>query len=635
MAKIILKVEGQPDREYPITGILKIGRRSTNDIVVIDNLSSRDHAEIFESGGACKVKDLGSHNGTLLNGVKINETVLKSGDVITIGTHRLYYEKAPLDEMLGERIAGYKILQRLGEGGMGKVYKARQISMDRVVALKVLSEKVTRDAAYVKAFIHEARVAGQLNHTHVVNVHDFGKTDEDIYYLSMEFVDGENVQAILERKGRLTAAESVVIVTQVAGALKYAHKNSIIHSDIKPQNILLDRAGSVKVADLGLAKIYGKGTFDSDPDVVMGTPYYMSPEQATKGKVDHRTDIYSLGATMYHMLTGRVPFEGDTVLSILTKQVTEPVVSPRKYDVTISESLAKVVMWMMAKNPADRPADMGAVEEALEQLKGVEEQRSAAQSARKGAAADVKQGMARRRKRADRRQAVGQFLPVVVIAVLAATGGFWYLKHKPVPQAPVIPVVAAVTAPAPPPRPAPVAPAPRPAAPRETGVELNFTGPGDQTALKSGGGWEGWSLDTARGYLESPAGARTTLEVRDRVYRVGACAGEISVEFLDGGGALSFYLEGNGPGRLCGVHVNPTELILFAGENTQTIPRAREQGAVVALVFDTRDGVNLTIGMGGLKAGMIPLGLTGFSGTAVIKLDDIHVRIHHIRMNVP
>jgi len=374
MAKLTLKGEDHADREYPLQDRVTIGRRSSNDIVLDDTLCSRDHAVVFEFEESFKIRDLGSHNGTFVNGKKVSETVLREGDEIRIGNSTLVFSRAPVDDLLGKRVGGYLILQVLGEGGMGKVYKARQIAMDRLVALKVLSPKVTRDESFIEAFKQEAKVAGQLNHPNVVSVHDFGRTDEGIYYLSMEFVQGENVQQILDRKGKLTTDESVVIVSQVAKALRYAHEKAIIHSDIKPQNILLDRnSGTVKLADLGLAKYFGKGSFDHKADTVMGTPYYMSPEQATKSRVDARTDIYSLGATFFHMVTGRPPFDGETPLTILTKHVTEDVPSPRKYDITISPRIANLIMWMMAKNPEDRPSSIAEVEAELEVIKKQEQ----------------------------------------------------------------------------------------------------------------------------------------------------------------------------------------------------------------------------------------------------------------------
>ncbi|MFC1479729.1 protein kinase, partial [Planctomycetota bacterium] len=420
MAKITVRVEGQSDQEYKIQDRLSVGRRNSNDIMLKDTLCSRDHAVIFESEGTYKVRDLGSHNGTFLNEEKISEQALNEGDIVRIGSTELHFSRKSADELLGERLGGYKILEILGVGGMGKVYKARQIAMDRVIALKVLSTKVTQDESFIAAFKQEAKVAGQLNHNNVVSVHDFGKTDDGIYYLSMEFIQGENIQELLDKKGKLTTEESVIIVSEVCKALKFAHTKSIIHSDIKPQNILLDRNGSVKVADLGLAKYFGKSSFDRKTDTVMGTPYYMSPEQATKSKVDARTDIYSLGATFFHMITGRPPFDGETPLTILTKHVTEEVISPRKYDITISTQISNLIKWMMEKNPEDRPADIGEIERELGVIKNQEQGKQAKVTARKGYVADIRKSMVNRRKKVKTKQTVSTAVSIIIAILLLA-----------------------------------------------------------------------------------------------------------------------------------------------------------------------------------------------------------------------
>ena len=210
---------------------------------------------------------------------------------------------------LNEKLPGLEIIELLGQGGMGAVYKARQKRLDRIVALKILPPEVGRDPAFAERFTREARSLAKLNHPHIVTVYEFGQSD-DLYYFIMEFVDGTDLRHVI-RKGDLAADEALTIVPQVCEALQYAHEEGVVHRDIKPENILLDKRGRVKIGDFGLAKLLDRPATAftlTQPQQRMGTRHYMAPEQIEGAhQVDHRADIYSLGVVFYEMLTGQLP----------------------------------------------------------------------------------------------------------------------------------------------------------------------------------------------------------------------------------------------------------------------------------------------------------------------------------------
>src|SRR3954467_12946024 len=202
-----------------------------------------------------------------------------------------------------------EILELLGQGGMGAVYKARQKHLDRLIAIKVIPPEAAKDPAFAERFAREARALARLHHPNIVLVYDFGQSG-DIYYLLMEYVDGVDLRRA-QQASRLSPSEALAIVPQICDALQYAHDQGVVHRDIKPENVLLDRAGHVKIADFGLAKMLGKSPDNftlTATQQVMGTPRYMAPEQIEKPtSVDHRADIYSLGVVLYEMLTGELP----------------------------------------------------------------------------------------------------------------------------------------------------------------------------------------------------------------------------------------------------------------------------------------------------------------------------------------
>jgi predicted Ser/Thr protein kinase len=221
------------------------------------------------------------------------------------------FEFAPLAaEELTDRFPQLEVLELLGRGGMGAVYKARQLQLDRLVALKILPVETGSDPAFAERFAREARALAKLNHPNIVGVHDFGRTAEGLFYFVMEYVDGINLRQTIQ-SGGMNPRQALAIVPQICDALEFAHNEGVVHRDIKPENILIDKRGRVKIADFGLAKLLGQEAADhglTGTQQVMGTPRYMAPEQMEGAKaVDHRADIYSLGVVFYELLTGELP----------------------------------------------------------------------------------------------------------------------------------------------------------------------------------------------------------------------------------------------------------------------------------------------------------------------------------------
>jgi serine/threonine-protein kinase len=254
-------------------------------------------------------------------------------------------------------IQGYKIISKIGQGAMGSIYKALQISMDRIVAIKVLAPKYSQNEKFRDRFMREARAVARLNHPNIIQGIDVGDSS-GVHYFAMEYIDGPTVGELLKRGGALDERRALNIVTQIARALQHAFNHGIIHRDIKPDNIMLTREGVAKLCDLGLAKVAEPRDNDAAgtrPGASMGTPYYIAPEQARgEHNVDTRADIYSLGASFYHMATGEVPFPGQSAADVISKHLTEPVTAPRTRNPLVSPAVEWVVIKMMQKAREDR-----------------------------------------------------------------------------------------------------------------------------------------------------------------------------------------------------------------------------------------------------------------------------------------
>ena len=259
------------------------------------------------------------------------------------------------DPLLGKQLGSYSILDKLGEGGMGAVYRAEHVGLQVIRAVKILPvERALRSPHAVQRFLREARAAAKLSHPNIVAAFNVAEV-EGWHVIEMEYVDGESVQAQLKREGSLGVEEATRVALATAHALAAAHEQNIVHRDIKPANILVDRERAVKVADFGLAK-------NLDDDLMLteegrgglGTPYFMSPEQIDAAPVDGRSDIYSLGATYFYLLTGEVPFKGDSGMSVMLKHKTEPAPDPRTINPSVPRSVCDIVDKAMAKDPKDR-----------------------------------------------------------------------------------------------------------------------------------------------------------------------------------------------------------------------------------------------------------------------------------------
>ncbi len=247
----------------------------------------------------------------------------------------------------------YKILEKIGTGGMAVVYKAQDILLDRIVAVKILLTKYGNDHDFVIRFRQEAQAAAKLSHPNIVNIYDVG-CDDDIYYIIMEYVRGETLKEYIEKHGHLPINTSIQITFDIGDALEAAHKNGIVHCDIKPHNILVTETGRIKVADFGIARAVNAGFSNDSSSAVLGSVHYLSPEQASGVVVDERTDIYSLGVVMYEMMTGMVPFKGDTAISVALQHVQDEITLPTKYNRRIPRLVEQCILKAMAKNPDNR-----------------------------------------------------------------------------------------------------------------------------------------------------------------------------------------------------------------------------------------------------------------------------------------
>ena len=248
----------------------------------------------------------------------------------------------------------YEILEKVGTGGMADVYKSKDHTLTRYVAVKVLKQEFSENANFVSKFRVEAQAAAGLMHPNIVNVYDVGE-EKGIYYIVMELVDGITLKNYIAKRGRLGYKEAVTIALQVSMGLEVAHRNHIIHRDIKPQNIIISRDGKVKVTDFGIAKAATSDTITSN---VMGSVHYTSPEQARGGYSDEKSDVYSLGVTLYEMLTGEVPFDGETTVAIAIRHIQEPMPSPRKINPDIPYSVDQIVLKCCEKSPDRRYQNM-------------------------------------------------------------------------------------------------------------------------------------------------------------------------------------------------------------------------------------------------------------------------------------
>ena len=244
----------------------------------------------------------------------------------------------------------YEIISKVGAGGMSDVYKAKDLTLGRFVAIKILKSEFSEDLNFVTKFRTEAQSAAGLEHPNIVNIYDVG-SERGMHYIVMEFVEGVTLKTYIEKKGQLSFKEAVSIAIQVGRGIEAAHSKGIVHRDIKPQNIIISTEGKVKVTDFGIARAATANTINSD---VMGSVHYSSPEQARNGFVDGKSDIYSLGIVMYEMVTGRVPFDGDTTVAVAIQHLQEEMVPPSAYALDLPISMEKIILKCTQKSPDRR-----------------------------------------------------------------------------------------------------------------------------------------------------------------------------------------------------------------------------------------------------------------------------------------
>ena len=325
--------------------------------------------------GLCTDKELQQSLEELQSRSKVNPAILK--DLMV----ELGYITESQAERLGtgikeskaaeHQIPGYKIVGKLGAGAMAVVYKARQLSLNRMVAIKILPKRFTENPEYVERFYKEGQAAGKLNHPNIVQAIDVGEAG-GYHYFVMEYVEGKTIADDLSAGKVFEENEALDMIIQVANALGHAHALSLIHRDVKPKNIMINNHGAIKLADMGLAR----ATTDieaaqSEAGKAYGTPYYIAPEQI-RGKIDidGRADIYGLGATLYHMLTGRVPFMAEDYADVIRKHLREKLIPPDHINTLLSAGVSEVIEIMMAKKKEDRYND---IEELLVDLNALRE----------------------------------------------------------------------------------------------------------------------------------------------------------------------------------------------------------------------------------------------------------------------
>ena len=283
--------------------------------------------------------------------------------------------RTQLEDRRRGQIPGYRLLKKLGKGAMATVYKAKQESLDRIVAIKVLPKRMNDNTEFVERFYKEGRAAARLSHNNIVQAYDVGYAPEGYHYFVMEYIEGKTLYDIMQPppvgEGRaFPEAEALDIMIQITDALAHAHDRGLIHRDVKPKNILLTKDHVAKLTDLGLARARDdKGAAESEAGKAYGTPYYISPEQI-RGEVDidSRADVYSLGATLFHLVTGHPPFEAETPTAVMHKHLKEPLVPPDHINTALSAGISEIIEVAMSKKREDRYAS---TRDMLEDLRAV------------------------------------------------------------------------------------------------------------------------------------------------------------------------------------------------------------------------------------------------------------------------
>lgn len=311
-----------------------------------------------------QMRGLPSDNGVRFEDVAVESEFLSNEQATAIA---LAYKRLKKDsEKKKWQVKGYEIYSKLGEGGLGVVFKAKQVSMNRLVALKILHKRWLSDEEFKQRFLVEARLVGKLSHQNLIKVYDVGREDWKLYF-SMEYIEGETLEEIIERDGPVDPMQAIDITLQMLRAIRYISRFDIVHCDIKPSNIMMTTDGVAKLGDFGFVK--SNIAIDvTEEGSVLGTPDYISPEQAMGRDVDFRSDLYSLGVTLYHMVAKRPPFDG-TVSTIMRAHIRDELPNPRDLNPDVPEALCRIIKRMTAKDPSDRYVTCEELFEELEQAK--------------------------------------------------------------------------------------------------------------------------------------------------------------------------------------------------------------------------------------------------------------------------
>ncbi|HRU51522.1 MAG TPA: protein kinase [Planctomycetota bacterium] len=360
--------------EKPIT----IGRSVKCDITLNDCSTSRNHLEIYTKEGQYFLEDKGSLNGTIVNGQSIqNPYLLKDGDRIEIGETIFTWQleqDITKDPFIGKDINGHQIVKKLGRGGMGVVYLARQVFLERDVALKIIMPKHETSQSVADLFLQETRACATLNHPNIIQIYDAGKWDI-YYYFTMEYAANGAIQDKIVGGNKIPWEEAIPYMLDTAAGLEYAEKKKIVHRDIKPDNLMLSNDNRVKIVDLGIACRFDQINKDEQ---IYGTPHYVSPEQIQGHPVDFRSDMYSFGATFYRILSGNTPFHGRTPQELLMKHLQEKPEPLKNLDLDIPERLSDIIDKMMQKDPNQRYASNSEIIKALQNVSKFKKNRSVA-----------------------------------------------------------------------------------------------------------------------------------------------------------------------------------------------------------------------------------------------------------------
>ncbi len=329
--------------------VLQILDQQKKAILICSSCNTKYNVEGFEAGRKVKCR--------------VCRTVLRvPREVETVRVDRVI--EKPEDTTIGRVIAGYRVDSKLGSGGMSSVYLATHLGLEKRMALKLLPKEKASDEV-TKRFVREARVVAKLAHPNIVGVYDVGETDSH-FYLAMEFVEGETLEDILVKREKLPPYEATRVIRDVGRALECAHRQGIIHRDIKPDNIMLSPDGTVKVTDFGLAKMKGGRADITRAGIILGTPFFMAPEQCERKALDIRSDLYSLGVTYYNSVTGKKPFEGGKPAEIMFSHIHEDPIPPNLLEPTLPFELTGVILKMLKKDPAERYQDPTDLVQALD-----------------------------------------------------------------------------------------------------------------------------------------------------------------------------------------------------------------------------------------------------------------------------